>query len=133
MSAFDSQSPSNESGRRMALRRFGYAEVPADDAAGEFEREWVLLAPGVAPWLASVPFTELTPSQRDLAIERVRKRRELDELMRACDVAHAQIAACGARPDLVETYASVRDRFEEAVEAFTTTVETLAVRFRSSA
>lgn len=133
MSSFELRSTSNESGRRKALRRFGYAEMPAGDAAGEFEREWMLLAPGIAPWLASVPFTELTASQRGLAIERVRKRRELDELMRACDVAHAQIAACGARPDLVETYASVRDRFEEAVEAFTATAETLAVRFRRSA
>lgn len=133
MSSFEPQLSSNESGRRKALRRFGYEDVPAGDASGEFEREWMLLAPGIAPWLASVPFTELTPLQRSLAIERVRERRELDELMRACDRAHARIAACGARPDLVESYASVRDRFEEAVEAFTATAETLASRFRRSA
>ena len=133
MSAIESQMPSSESGRRKSLRRFGYAEIPASDATEELEREWMLLAPGVAPWLATVPFAKLTPTQRELAIDRVRKRRELDELMRACDPAPSRIASFGARPELVETYASVRDRFEEAVEAFTAAADTLAARFRNSA
>jgi hypothetical protein len=133
MKSFSSRTSSNEAGRRTALRRFGYEEVQAGDATEELAREWALLAPGIGSWLATIPLSELSSAQRELAIDRVRKRRELDELMRACDHAHSQIAACGARPDLVENYASVRDRFEEAVEAFTTAAEMLAVRFRDSA
>jgi hypothetical protein len=132
MTTVGSNVAANESGRREALRRFGYSETPARDPGEEYAREWALLAPGIAPWLAEVPLGALTEAQRDLAVDRVLQRRNLDELMRACDLAHARIAACGATAELVEAYASVRDRFEEAVEKFTATTETLAARFRNS-
>lgn len=65
-----------------------------------------------------MPLSRLEPSKRALALDRVRKRRELDRMMEACDQAHASIAEGGAGPDLVETYTRLRDHFEEAVEEF---------------
>ena len=68
----------NEAGRRQALKRFGYADVPpADDETG-LEHEWRLLAPGIDPALAGVPLSRFEPAKRALAIDRVRQRRELD-------------------------------------------------------
>ncbi len=123
----------NEAGRRQALKRFGYADVPpADDETG-LEHEWRLLAPGIDPALADVPLSRFEPSKQALAIDRVRQRRELDRMMEACDHAHASIAERGAGPDLVEAYTRLRDRFEDAVEAFMASGETLAARLKPPA
>ncbi|WP_371435586.1 hypothetical protein [Polaromonas sp.] len=121
---------SNEAGRRQALKRFGYAEAPPADDAIDLEHEWRLLAPGIDPALADVPLNRLEPAKQALAIDRVRQRRELDRMMEACDQAHASIAEGGAGPDLVEAYTRLRDRFEDAVEAFMASGETLATRLR---
>jgi hypothetical protein len=118
--------PANEAGRHKALERFGYAEQVAD-------KEWSLLAPGIAPWLAGVRLCDLTDEQRSLALERVRERRELDELMRACDLAHSRIGAGGAGQQLVAVYVAARDRFEDAVESFVASAEALADRFKPAA
>lgn len=132
MKTLQAVSPANEAGRRRALERFGYSDAPAQPAAAALEHEWALLAPGFAPWLAGSTLAGLSAEQRALAAERVRQRRELDALMRDCDQAHAQIAAGGARPELVEAYATARDRFEEAVEAFAESAEAMAARFRAA-
>ena len=116
----------NEAGRQKALERFGYAERVAD-------KEWSLLAPGIAPWLAGVRLCDLTDEQRGLALERVRQRRELDELMRACDLAHSRIGGGGAAQPLVDVYVAARDRFEDAVESFAASAEALAHRFKTAA
>ncbi len=120
----------NEAGRRQALRRFGYVDASRADEGGDLEHEWRLLAPGIDPALAGVSLSRLDPSKQALALERVRQRRELDRMMEACDQAHASIAEGGAGPDLVEAYTRLRDRFEDAVEAFMASGETLAVRLK---
>ena len=131
----DRQAPANEAGRRKALERFGYADTPSGGGGGSIDsdREWALLVPSVAPWLGGRRLADLPASHRDLAMQRVLQRRELDELMRDCDLAHARIASGGARTDLVEAYATARDRFEDAVESFAASAESLAARLRSEA
>ncbi len=109
----------NETRRQVALEKFGYQQAGASTSDEELQREWALL-------LQDFPvearqggeLADLAPDVRDLAAEHVRQRRETDRLFLECERAHLRIAAEGARPDLVEAYAVVRDGFEQAVEDF---------------
>ncbi len=122
----------NEVGRRNALKRFGYGRCAAASAEASLQSEWELLLPdfNAPPRAASIQ--SLPPSVRQLAEEYVRQRREIDRLMHVCDESHARIASAGARPDLVEAYTVDRDRFENAVEAFSAQRVALAKAFNTA-
>lgn len=117
----------NEIGRRNALKRFGYGSLEATVSAEALETEWALLLSDFQlAGRSTPPLSGMSPALRTLADEHVGQRRAVDQLMLLCDQAHARIAASGAHPDLVEAYAVVRDRFEEAVEEFAAHREVLA-------
>jgi hypothetical protein len=123
----------NETGRRTALERFGYGRLEVKVSDEELEREWALLLPDFSsPAAPAARLAALPPHLRKLAAEHVRQRRAADRLMLQCDEAHARIATEGARPELVEAYAVVRDSFEQAVEDFAAHRELLAKVFSSS-
>jgi hypothetical protein len=117
----------NEAARFDALKKFGYSDKEYDSKDVAIEEEWCLLAQGIYPSSGYIhsPIDSMQTWIKDLVIERVRQRRELDELMRKCDAAHEGIFKSGPHPALVEAYTEARDRFENAVENFITSGEEL--------
>ena len=124
----------NEAGRFDALKKFGYSDKKYDSKDVAIEEEWRLLAQGIYPYSGYIhsPMDSMQPWIKDLVVERVRQRRELDGLMHECDTAHESICKSGTHPALVEAYTEARDHFENAVENFITSGEALAVRLSSA-
>lgn len=112
------QKLANEIGRRSELARFGYRSDKKNDAIDA--AEWMILRadfqtierPVVPAWSA------LPENLLSMARVYIGQRRKLDQLMDQCDAAHAKIISHGANAALVEAYATERDKYEDAVEAF---------------
>lgn len=111
---------SNEMGRRMQLKRFGYPTEPGPKSLPNLDKEWeVLKADFATLQRCSVPDLDaLEPNVRPLVLNYIAQRRALDMLLDACDASHLTILRDGAGAQRVEHYAVVRDQYEDAVESF---------------
>jgi hypothetical protein len=107
-------------GAHAALARFGFGQVEEGCDAEEWSALWELLKGDVetpsAP--AHSGFAELTPVQRERAVDYMEARLEADRALVACAEAHAALHRAGIGGDLVERYALAREAYEGSVERF---------------
>lgn len=93
------------------LEKFGYG-----DQANDTARDWARLKSD----FASPPpdLDRLSPEARAAAERYIAGKRRADALLAACEAAHAEILAHGLDRQRTESYARVRDAYEDSVEAF---------------
>ncbi len=117
----------------QALARFGYgtgriAAVPAaaSESAAHWSAQWADLAGDFAGVEAVPAYARLSPDQAAAARRYMTLRIEADALLDRCRAAHGEILAAGITTDRIESYAIVRDAYEDKVEAFGAARDALA-------
>ena len=93
------------------LEKFGYG-----DRTGDAARDWARLKSDFAT--PPPDLDRLSPPARAAAERYIAGKRRADALLGACEAAHAEMLAHGLDRRRTESYAQVRDAYEDSVEAF---------------
>lgn len=107
--------PTVEAGRRI-LARFGYAHSDSPFPREDYAEMWELLRgdfPAGAPAYAA-----MSAAQQEAARDYMDLRLIADRRYELCSIAQRELFERGIDTELVERYTTIRDAYEDGVEAF---------------
>jgi len=107
--------PTVEAGRGV-LARFGYAHSDSPFPREDYAEMWELLRgdfPAKAPGYAA-----MSAAQQEAARDYMDQRLVADRRYELCSIAQRELFERGIDTELVERYTTIRDAYEDGVEAF---------------